>query len=178
MELAVIVVLCPPLDELVPPPPAPPPVPPPPAPVVPDATPVIELPPHPSGSAAAKTRLRTACVRIGSTSARRCLRPLSTHSNRGGSLRAVPIWGQRRSTGGERLGRRGRMYGDRVGPASSPLVAIVRPEAACEARYFAIMRTSSALVIGCHPCGFIGRPYSKVKLARGSVSLAAASSIR
>jgi hypothetical protein len=31
----------------------------------------------------------------------------------------------------------------------------------------AIIRTSSAFVNGCHPCGFIGRPYSNTASAFG-----------
>ena len=40
----------------------------------------------------------------------------------------------------------------------------------CAVRNASIIRTISAFVIGCHPCGFIGRPYSKVKSAFGLVS--------
>lgn len=41
-----------------------------------------------------------------------------------------------------------------------------------------IILTSSAFVNGCQPCGFIGRPYSKVKFAFGLSSFAVSCSIR
>ena len=42
----------------------------------------------------------------------------------------------------------------------------------CSPRNRSIIRTNSAFVIGCQPCGFIGRPYSNVKFAFGLSSFA------
>src|SRR5439155_16061647 len=52
---------------------------------------------------------------------------------------------------------------------SAPYCTATFPPAAAPATCRAIIRTSSALVNGCHPWGFMGRPYSKTALGFGLV---------